>query len=84
MCSSDLPSPNIEKPNEGGEVRENPPVVVESGVRNGEKKPDYKGSVDYEKSAGGNWVWRENKQDWFGASAGGSFVIDMSDINFDD
>ena len=80
------PSPNIEKPNEGGEVRENPPVVVTKGVRNGEKKPDYKGSVDYEKSAGGNWVWRENKQDWFGASAGGSYVgfVDTSHINFDE
>ncbi len=80
------PSPNIEKPNEGGEVRENPPVVVENGndVLRGEKKPDYNGSYDKEVSSGGNWRWRENKQDWIGIGAGGSFVIDMSDINFDE
>lgn len=78
-------SPNIEKPNEGGEVRENPPVVVENGddVHNGEPKPTYKGKSDKEFSSGGNWHWRESKQDWF-KYYGGSFVIDMSDINFDE
>ena len=78
-------SPNIEKPGEGGEVRENPPVVVENGddVCRGEKKPDYKGSYDKEKSPGGNWRWRENKQDWIGIGAGGSFVTDLSHIKWD-
>lgn len=79
------PSPNIEKPGEGGEVRENPPVVVENGddVFRGEKKPDYKGKVDMEKSPGGNWEWWEAKGIWT-EYTGGSFVIDMSDINFDE
>lgn len=78
------PSPNIEKPNEGGEVRENPPVVVENGddVFRGEKKPDYKGSYDDEKSPSGNWYWWDKKQDWFRYS-GGSFVTDLSHIKWD-
>mgnify|MGYP001128358627 FL=1 len=70
-------SPNIEKPGEGGEVRENPPVVVENGddVFRGEKKPDYKGSYDDEKSPGGNWQWWDKEQDWFRYS-GESFVTE--------
>lgn len=79
------PSPNIEKPNEGGEVRENPPVVVENGddVHNGEPKPTYKGKSDKEFSSGGNWHWRESKQDWF-KYYGGSFVTDLSHIKLDE
>ena len=80
-------SPNIEKPGEGGEVRENPPVVVENGddVFRGEKKPDYKGSYDDEKSPGGNWYWWDKEQDWFRYS-GESYVgfVDTSHINFDE
>ena len=77
------PSPNIEKPNEGGEVRENPEVVNDHNTFNGEIKPDYKGKVNKELSLGGNWQWRDKEQDWFRYS-GESFVIDMSDINFDE
>lgn len=76
------PSPNIEKPNEGGEVRENPEVVNESNVCRGEIKPDYNGSYDKEVSIGGHWRWNSNINDWE-KYGGGSFVTDASHIKWD-
>lgn len=76
-------SPNIEKPGEGGEVRENPPVVTGNDVNQGETKPSYNGKVDGELSPGGKWSWYANGNDWIKCSAGGSFVTDLSHIKWD-
>ena len=58
--------------------------MVENGddVFRGEKKPDYKGKVDMEKSPGGNWEWWEAKGIWT-EYTGESFVTDASHIKWD-
>ncbi len=69
--------PDREKPGEGGEVRENPPVVNDSSnvnPMNGERKPDYAGKVNNELSPGGGWSWSSVDNQWYGHNINGGLV----------